>query len=661
MATLNLGRVQPIDRGTYNALTAYKKLDFISNEDNTSYYTCILDAPVGTPLSNVTYFREAIVSPSSAAGTTYDNSTSGLSATTVQNAVDELSSNKDSDVPSSPVFLEQFISGFYGRGMLATETPSIAVNRTITAASSAGTNQITVLDTSGFQVGGGCVVKHTNGKYESYFITALTGTTISTIPSLKYDVNINDGVERTWYDPAHPGKFYMRHLAQRIAGASNLSDELPFRKRVYFSQLDGTSDDQENILNAVGSASISYLVEDNAGGGGSLSLPTERNIGFTAYVTPTSSGDGAETAFFDISQVVDLKVRFALQCRDATNTITVTAVYENGDTITPATLFPIAELTGDGLTSPKIYNFPLTVRGDSQRVKLRFTTDVVGSTADIIIDQLEVFESNGLTGNVFQDQSATIVCVGDSWVAGDLSGSLEREPITQQLEIELPKCNVVNAGVGGNTIANILTRFDTDVTPFNPDYVVVNTGTNDSYNPASGTFEPNATDYFNRAYNQLINKIIAIGARPIIIGVPALAEEDGVFTTFQLNDRAKTYSRLFYKNITDKSDWIYGDDTSGYIKRSDGTLESWKQVTVDMTIGTAQVFALDMPSSLNFKGFWSATATLESEAGGNTLSGWSGHSVKAPRDSKSITVQINSFPGSLTTETVVVRGVGRWR
>lgn len=145
------------------------------------------------------------------------------------------------------------------------------------------------------------------------------------------------------------------------------------------------------------------------------------------------------------------------------------------------------------------------------------------------------------------DFDGKIVLFGDSWVSGDLGSTPEREPMHLQFEIELPKAKIVNKGVGGDKITDIINRFDRDVASEIPNYVVINIGTNDAYNPASVIFSPNAVDYFIEKYEELINKINAIGAVAIVLGVPALAEidEETNYVNWILNDRAKDYARSF--------------------------------------------------------------------------------------------------------------------
>ena len=58
MPTVNLGRVQPIQRGAYSAATTYQPLDFVTY--NSQQYVCKLAAPAGTLPSNATYFDPVV-------------------------------------------------------------------------------------------------------------------------------------------------------------------------------------------------------------------------------------------------------------------------------------------------------------------------------------------------------------------------------------------------------------------------------------------------------------------------------------------------------------------------------------------------------------------------------------------------------------------------
>ena len=71
---------------------------------------------------------------------------------------------------------------------------------------------------------------------------------------------------------------------------------------------------------------------------------------------------------------------------------------------------------------------------------------------------------------------------------------------------------VYNAGIGGQVTAQMLARFDTDVTPWKPHMVTLLAGTNDTGVTAFAAW---SADYIS-----IIKKIITIGAAPILITLP---------------------------------------------------------------------------------------------------------------------------------------------
>jgi lysophospholipase L1-like esterase len=84
---------------------------------------------------------------------------------------------------------------------------------------------------------------------------------------------------------------------------------------------------------------------------------------------------------------------------------------------------------------------------------------------------------------------------------------------------------VRNAGVGGNTTAQMLARFDTDVTPYAPTMVSVLGGTNDfTFSVSDATFQANV--------RALVAKIRGIGAIPLLFTPPPV-------NSFGTSDRAK--------------------------------------------------------------------------------------------------------------------------
>ncbi|HZW84069.1 MAG TPA: hypothetical protein VFF14_11710, partial [Candidatus Deferrimicrobium sp.] len=118
-----------------------------------------------------------------------------------------------------PAFLEQFITGFYGRGQLASEkaTENVATETNITVARAAGYGGLDVADTSKFKEGSVIVIKYDDGTYATHFVTQVSSGTILNIkPPLTKATTTATKVERCWFNSAHAGKFYMRYLAQRL-------------------------------------------------------------------------------------------------------------------------------------------------------------------------------------------------------------------------------------------------------------------------------------------------------------------------------------------------------------------------------------------------------------------------------------------------------------
>jgi len=449
-----------------------------------------------------------------------------------------------------PLFIEQFLTAFQGRGILDVEADGIVTEQDLVGTFAAGVIAVVVTTVGDFDKGGHITIKHDNNKYFSYHITSISGSTLSILPPLRFAAT-STRCERTWFNKAHPGKFYMRQLAQRVANDTELNLSLP-QSRQFFTQLDTNPNDEIDNLTAIAGGSISFFPTDNIGAVDIGSVP-RFNIGRTAFIDVTNVGDGFKTFEFQTDGNTSVMLRMVIATNDTDLELNIKV--KDNDPV-PLNFF-LAEFTiaaGSDLTIPQYYEFPMQLPGNSKSVRIEITASAIVAAAGIILDQIEVFPLNSPNTPVFEpDVKKILVAFGDSWVEGDLGSTLEREPLTFQLQDELPHVKIINEGVGGNTAGDLLIRFDADVPKHNPDYVLVNTGTNDAFNPPSGTFDPNAIGDFVLQMNQLISKIQSIGARPIIIGVPALAESDTasdpLFVNFLLNDRARQYAQFFYKRI----------------------------------------------------------------------------------------------------------------
>lgn len=109
-------------------------------------------------------------------------------------------------------------------------------------------------------------------------------------------------------------------------------------------------------------------------------------------------------------------------------------------------------------------------------------------------------------------ESPTLVCFGDSITEGVIGGSY-----VALLRQWLPDTRIINAGINGDTVLNLLRRVERDVIAHNPDAVMIMVGLNDSgatygepvarrlfYPYVKYVREPLAPPQFARYYRQLI-------------------------------------------------------------------------------------------------------------------------------------------------------------
>jgi len=101
----------------------------------------------------------------------------------------------------------------------------------------------------------------------------------------------------------------------------------------------------------------------------------------------------------------------------------------------------------------------------------------------------------------------THALLGDSWFdKNDTSGAVEFE---NQLKVRLPGATIINSGIGGSTLCDLIERFDTDIAPKNPQYVWINSSINDYYNNVS-------PQNFKLRLQFLISKVQGINAKAVV-------------------------------------------------------------------------------------------------------------------------------------------------
>lgn len=111
---------------------------------------------------------------------------------------------------------------------------------------------------------------------------------------------------------------------------------------------------------------------------------------------------------------------------------------------------------------------------------------------------------------------ATLVALGDSLTA---MGTWSKT-VAEEMNMVL-----VNAGIGGDTSADALARFERDVVNKHPDFVLIGLGTNDFVREGQGNTAPKVSlDAFRANMQTMIDGVKALDAVPILITAPYVRE-----------------------------------------------------------------------------------------------------------------------------------------
>ncbi len=115
-----------------------------------------------------------------------------------------------------------------------------------------------------------------------------------------------------------------------------------------------------------------------------------------------------------------------------------------------------------------------------------------------------------------------IVALGDSTTEAGWEGnakSVYPERLKAVLEALGIEIEMINAGISGTTSRDAVERLDADVRRFDPDYVIIQFGINDSWIDAyQGRTQPRLTlDEYAGALKTLITTLRADGAKPVLM------------------------------------------------------------------------------------------------------------------------------------------------
>lgn len=190
-----------------------------------------------------------------------------------------------------------------------------------------------------------------------------------------------------------------------------------------------------------------------------------------------------------------------------------------------------------------------------------------------------------------------IVFLGDSLTWGGIGGRY-----LDEVKRRLPNAEIVNAGVAGNTVHNLLARVESDVLPAQPDRAFVMVGGNEAIayaqpqtrpyyeqaqNVPGGFLEPDA---FARAYRELLQLLQLHTILPLI-GLPPIEYNPAVVQAMRdFNAQAADVARAHNVPVLDLMAHFAPPDVPA---RPPLTLDSIEQAGSSDDTGGAFAYTLD--------------------------------------------------------------------
>lgn len=376
-------------------------------------------------------------------------------------------------------------TGMLGCGLLSTETANTnKAGYTVASTAAAGQKIVNLASNSDTVTGDPLVVGQlvcyvsTDGVYRSNIIDSISGTAIT----LKNDIPVSIGIGINFFsfmsNEAHPSKFGYRVLADLAIESQQES-----RSEVF-------------ALKALGSPTLTVNAASSFNNPGSSSV-----LAYDVTV-PSAVNDGL---FFDYNA-------------DTTGPSELNAIINpNGGTVeVRATIGAYTRtINVTGKSPRKVQFYFATLKGSKVTITVK---GLVNGQQFSLVNTVKVLTP--LKSNKELNQGKHVL-LGDSWFVQD--------GIYARLQERLPDARIVNKGVGGNTAQQLNARFDSDVTPENPDFVWIICGTNDYYANISA-------DDFNYQIQYLAARCLEIGAKVIFFN-SSVGSADLSATRFNLSRR----------------------------------------------------------------------------------------------------------------------------
>lgn len=350
----------------------------------------------------------------------------------VRTQLAEVTANLDAAADKIVVDLHYGIcrgTGYNGTGGERVTTASTAF---------ASGKQINVVDSTGFVPGQLIVYVGDDGEYYTSVINTVSGSALLLQSSLEASISVGALVGIYYTDRSHPTVMGYR------ANADALIRQASKKYQVVRTWRPG---DESFLIGGATSVSLSGSVYNNPGSPNSPSIS----------ITGVGVGSGLSIGPFKLPQG-DYAARVFLTPNLNGGAGVLINVTESVGAIS-------FDSFGEG-PSPTVRDLYFR-KSKNGTVSVNITALAAGQ--NFAVSRVEIVR---ITSTIRSLDRGVHVLFGDSWFAAP--GFFER------YSARLPNATIINKGVGGNTASHLVARFDADVRPYNPTFVVVNVGTNDA-------------------------------------------------------------------------------------------------------------------------------------------------------------------------------------
>lgn len=464
----------------------------------------------------------------------------------------------------SPAFFDMHYGALCGVGWLGNaveiggNTPTVT---TATSASSVGSSIITVADPSVFRAGQLICFVGTDNTWYSAVLRRITGSQLQ-LDRTTIGVAIGASVIYFYANDAHPN----------IWGYYTIADTL----------LRNLSKKEEVVSIGMGLTQWSKLL-----GPETLSSAPLGTVNSGSYALPGTNNTGSASvlvAVTDINQGVRSN-RVGLAAGNY-HTSVILNTGERTGSLSGALTARIVETTADGQDRVIAINESLDGYSGIRVVDFNYTVRR-GSSVSVVVLSRSQGSATFYLGQVRHAQVderiidlnfGTIVGFGDSWINSGF--------FLDRLRQRLPAANIINQGVSGNRMSQMVARFMTDVAPLKPRIVIMIGGTNDYFAGVTPT-------EFSEQANQVLTMARDIGAQ-MVVANSSVGDATYAVAPFERLTVSREYANLI--NFQDELSNI------GWVGAQFRTANLWAGPAISIPAGQTVVVGA-IPSLTNIGAF----------------------------------------------------------